>query len=233
MSQAAAPAVSPSTTGETPKPPFPPTFYFANAIELFERLAHYGMYVGLSLYLTSVVHWDDKESGNWLGNFRLVGSLAPIVCGSIADRITFKRSLIVAFCLYATGYLGLFLFPSTTVAPFSLMFMAVGGGFMKPVITGTVVRTAPEGRQTEGFSIFYRMINAGSVIGKPLAYLMRTLVALRFVMLNSVVASLIALGVAVFGYEEPEKGGNKQAPLLETRGVTGRRSVTCASRSSW
>ena len=201
---------------EPAKEPFPSTFYFANAIELFERLAHYGMYVGLSLYLTSVVGFDDVGSGVWLGNFRLVGSLSPIVCGSIADRITFKRSLIVAFCLYATGYLGLFAYPSTTLAPFSLMLMAVGGGFMKPVITGTVVRTAPAGRQTEGFSIFYRMINAGSVIGKPLAYLSRTLLGLRYVMLNSVVASLIALGIAVFGYREPEKGAAKPTPLSET-----------------
>jgi proton-dependent oligopeptide transporter, POT family len=205
-----------SEASEPAKAPFPSTFYFANAIELFERLAHYGMYVGLSLYLTKVVGFDDKSSGAWLGNFRLVGSLAPIVCGAIADRITFKRSLVLAFCLYATGYLGLFAFPSTDLAPFSLILMAVGGGFMKPVITGTVVRTAPPGRQTEGFSIFYRMINAGSVIGKPLAYLSRTLMSLRYVMLNSVVASLVALGIAIFGYQEPEKGGGKPAPFVET-----------------
>src|SRR4051794_35028409 len=86
---------------------FPPTFYFANAIELFERLAHYGMYVGLVLYLTNVVGFGDVAAGILMGNFRLVGSLAPVPCGTIADRITFKRSLIVAFCLYAVGYLGL------------------------------------------------------------------------------------------------------------------------------
>jgi dipeptide/tripeptide permease len=94
--------------------------------------------------------------------------------------------------------------------------MGVGGGFMKPVILGTVVRTAPESRQTEGFAIFYRMINAGSVVGKPLAYLTRTLVALRYVMLNSVVASVIALTIAVFGYREPEKGVAKPTPFVET-----------------
>jgi proton-dependent oligopeptide transporter, POT family len=205
-----------SEAREPEKAPFPSTFYYANAIELFERLAHYGMYVGLSLYLTNVVGFDDKGSGAWLGNFRLVGSMAPIACGAIADRITFKRSLVLAFCLYATGYLGLFAFPSPDLAPVSLILMAIGGGFMKPVITGTVVRTAPAGRQKEGFSIFYRMINAGSVIGKPLAYLSRTLMSLRYVMLNSVVASLIALGIALFGYREPEKGGAKPAPFGET-----------------
>jgi POT family proton-dependent oligopeptide transporter len=195
---------------------FPSTFYYANGIELFERLAHYGMYVGLSLYLTTVVGYGDLETGFWLGNFRLAGSLMPIPCGSIADRITFKRSLVIAFCLYATGYLVLFAFPSRLLAPPALLCLAAGGGFVKPVIMGTVVRTAPEGRQTEGFSVYYRMVNAGSAIGKPLAYLMRTLVALRFVMLNSVAASLIALSLSIFGYEEPTRGAAKRERLAET-----------------
>ena len=72
---------------DKPEADFPRTFYYANAIELFERLAHYGLYIGLSLYLTNIVHMGDKEVGSTLGNWRLVASLAPIPCGAIADRI--------------------------------------------------------------------------------------------------------------------------------------------------
>jgi dipeptide/tripeptide permease len=196
--------------------PFPPTFYYANGIELFERLAHYGMYIGLALYLTNVVGYGDIAVGALLGNFRMVGSLAPVPCGAIADRITFKRALILAFVLYATGYIGLFAYPSKVMAPVSLLFLAVGGGFLKPVITGTVVRTAPPGRQIEGFAIFYRMVNSGSVIGKSLAYLVRVLVALRYVMITSVVASLAALALAIFGYTEPKGGAEKKPSFEET-----------------
>jgi POT family proton-dependent oligopeptide transporter len=195
---------------------FPPTFYFANAIELFERLAHYGMYIGLSLYLYKVIGYDDVEGANVTANFRVVGSLSPIVAGAIADRIGFKRSLIVAFTLYSIGYLALFAFPVKGLAVAALTCMAIGGGFLKPVITGTVVRTAPPGRQTAGFAIFYRMVNAGSVVGKCLAYGMRVLVSLRYVMINSVAASLIALFLAIFGYTEPKRGAAKPAPLGET-----------------
>lgn len=203
--------------------PFPPTFYYANGIELFERLAHYGMYVGLALYLTNVVGYGDIAVGGLLGNFRFVASLAPVPCGAIADRITFKRSLILAFCLYALGYIGLFAYPTQELAPLSLLFLAVGGGFMKPVITGTVIRTAPEGRQVEGFAVFYRMINAGSVVGKSLAYLVRVLVTLRYVMVTSVFASLAALALAIFGYTEPARGAaEKKSSLLDTlRGYGG------------
>ncbi len=193
---------------------FPRTFYYANAIELFERLAHYGLYIGLSLYLTNVVHMTDVEVGVTLGNWRLVASLSPIPCGAIADRITFKRSLLVAFSLYAIAYASLLLFPQKLIAVLSLFLAAIAGGFMKPVIMGTVVRTSPPGRQAEGFGVFYRMINAGSVVGKTLAYVVRRLVALRFVATTSVLASLVALGIAALGYEEPEEGRAEKGPAM-------------------
>jgi dipeptide/tripeptide permease len=194
--------------------PFPRTFYYANAIELFERLAHYGLYIGLSLYLTNVVGMSDVEVGVTLGNWRLVASLAPIACGAIADRITFKRSLIVAFTLYAIAYACLLVFPQRALAIGSLFLAAFAGGFMKPVITGTVVRTSPPGREAEGFGIFYRMINSGSVVGKTLAYVVRRFVALRFVATTSVIASLLALALAIFGYEEPAEGRAEKGPAL-------------------
>ena len=197
---------------------FPPTFYFANAMELLERLAHYGFYIGLSLYLTNIVKMSDIEVGLVLGNWRLAASLAPIPCGAIADRITFKRSLIIAFSLYATAYSVILLFPTRAFVIPALFLAALAGGFMKPVIMGTVVRTSPPGRQTEGFGVFYRMINSGSVVGKTLAYGVRRIVALRFVAGTSVIASLVALGIAIFAYEEP-KGGDeagKGPALAET-----------------
>lgn len=198
------------------KAPFPATFYYANGIELFERLAWYGLYVGLSLYLTNVVGFSDLAVGSILGNVRLVSSLAPIPCGAIADRITFKRSLLVAFLLYAFGYGTLLFFPSKGLAVAALMCCAIGGGFMKPVITGTIVRTAPEGRENDGFAMFYRMINGGSVVGKSLAYLVRAKLGLRFVAMNSAIASLVALALAFFGYTEPERGKGTQTNLGET-----------------
>ena len=199
-----------------PKTPFPRTFYVANGIELLERLAFYGMYIGLSLYLSREVGMSDVAVGVLLGNYRLVGSLAPVPCGAIADRIGFRTSLLVAFSLYAASYVSLYALRTPASATLALMGVAVAGGFMKPVISGTVVRTAPEGRQTEGFAVFYRMVNAGSVVGKTLAYGVRVVVSLRHVMITSVVACLAALGLAAFGYQEPERGKAKAAPLSDT-----------------
>lgn len=197
------------------KTPFPRTFYIANAIELLERLAFYGLYIGLSLYLVNVVGMSDKEVGSTLGNWRFFASLAPIPCGAIADRLSFKRSLVLAFTLYAIGYGTIFLVPQRAPVILGLFLTAFAGGFLKPVITGTVVRTSPEGRQAEGFAIFYRMVNSGSVVGKTLAFLVRRLVAIRFVSFTSVVASLGALALAAFAYEEPPASQDaKKGPAL-------------------
>lgn len=192
-----------------PPSSFPPTFYYANAIELFERMAHYGFYIGLALYLNTVVGMSDIEVGMTLGNFRFVGSLAPIPCGAIADRISFKRSLMIAFVGYATAYSTILFFPKKGFVVAALMLAAVSGGFMKPVITGTVVRTSPPGRQTHGFAVFYRMVNGGSVVGKTIAYFVRWLVGIRFVATTSVLASIASLGIATFLYQEPDDAAAK------------------------
>src|SRR5690349_8610020 len=131
----------------TAKQAFPRSFYFANAIELFERLAHYGFYINLALFLRDVVGMDAIAIGWTMGNFRFIGSLAPIPCGAIADKISFKRSLMIAFTGYAIAY-GLILFSPVraTVVP-ALFLAAFSGGFMKPVILGIVARTSPPGRE--------------------------------------------------------------------------------------
>jgi proton-dependent oligopeptide transporter, POT family len=193
---------------------FPRTFYYANAIELFERMAHYGFYIGLALYLSNYVGMSDVEVGFTLGNFRLVGTLAPIPCGAIADRITFKRSLMIAFVGYATAYSTILFFPKKAFVIAALMLVAVSGGFMKPVIMGTVIRTSPPGRQTDGFAVFYRMINGGSVVGKTIAYFIRWLAGLRFVPAMSVLASLTSLGIATFLYEEPKDATVAKGPAF-------------------
>jgi MFS family permease len=186
------------------KEPFPRSFYFANAIELFERLAHYGFYINLALFLRDVVGMNAIAAGLLMGNFRLIGSLAPIPCGAIADKISFKRSLMIAFTGYALAY-GMILVSPTKAAVIPALFLAAfSGGFMKPVILGIVARTSPLGREAEGYGVFYRMVNSGSVVGKTLAYIVRHFGAIRLVLANSMVASLVSLAIATFLFEEPK-----------------------------
>lgn len=183
--------------------PFPRVFIVANALELFERLAFYGVYINLSVYLVSDVGLTDKENGALLGLFALGRAWIPVGTGAVADRITFRRSLLISFFLYACSYLALFTAPTRTMAYSSVFGMALAGAFLKPVITGCVRRFSPPERQTQGFAIFYAMVNAGSVVGKVLAKNVREYVSLRASMLNSVIASLVGLVVTFFLFHEP------------------------------
>lgn len=199
---AAAVIATPAYTG--PARPYPRIFWVALLLEFLERLAYYGVYINLAVYLTGTVGLTDRENGVLLGVFALVRSWVPVGTGAFADRIGFRWSLTTSFVLYALSYLVLYVSPSRPGAWAAVMGMAVAGAFLKPVIPASVRRYAPEERRTEGFSYFYSSVNAGSVVGKVLTKIVRGMMGLRTSILNAVVACVIGVGLAISLFKEPE-----------------------------
>lgn len=191
------------TAGQGGTRPFPRVFWVALLLELLERLAFYGVYVNLAVYLTTTVGLSDVENGSLLGVFALVRSWVPVGTGVLADRIGFRRSLAIAFAFYVVAYLLLFIAPSRPGAWAAVMGMAIAGAFLKPVIPGTVRRYAPPERRAVGFSYFYASVNAGSVVGKVATKIVREMVSLRASMINAVVACVIGLGLTLSIFREP------------------------------
>ncbi len=152
---------------------FPRTFWVANVIELFERLAYYGMNVILVLYLTRRVGFSVEYSATITGVFIASLYLLPIPTGAVSDKIGFRNGLFIAFSVLALGYAILGLFPSKGSVIFALVCIAVGGAFVKPVISGTIKKTSPEGLSRIGFSIFYMVVNIGGFAGKIIAKTLR------------------------------------------------------------
>jgi dipeptide/tripeptide permease len=183
--------------------PFPRVFWVAIGLEVLERLAFYGVYINLAVYLAGKVGMTDKETGALLGVFALVRAWLPVATGAIADKLGFRRSLLVSFASYVLAYAALFAFPSRWGAWGAVMGMALAGAFLKPVIPGTVRRYAPKGRESQGFSYFYASVNAGSVVGKIGTKIVRTLVSLRASMVNSIVACAVAFVIAFAAFFEP------------------------------
>ena len=152
---------------------FPGTFWSANVIELFERLAYYGMNIILVLYLTRRVGYSIEASATLTGMFISALYLLPIPTGAISDKIGFRNGLFIAFSVLAVGYGLLGFFPSKAMVIFSLVLIAIGGSFVKPVISGTVKKASPPDLSKLGFSIFYMIVNIGGFTGKIFAKLLR------------------------------------------------------------
>src|SRR5512137_916320 len=83
---------------------FPPVFWFANLTELFERAAYYSMASFVVIYLGQLglgTYWPAMlNTMLWFLIYFL-----PILSGTIADQIGFRRGLLGAFVLLSIGYL--------------------------------------------------------------------------------------------------------------------------------
>ena len=83
--------------------PFPGSFWTANVTELFERAAYYSMASFVVIYLGQLgfgAYWPSFLNSTVL--WGLVYFL-PILSGTIADQIGFRRALLAAFVLLAIG----------------------------------------------------------------------------------------------------------------------------------
>lgn len=164
---------------------FEPAFWVANFTELFERLAYYGMYAVLAMYLNEQLHFS-KESSAWMtGVFGTVVWFLPVLGGTLADRFGFRRALMFAYLVMTLGY---FLLGSLS-APWMhatrqalgdrwlvlgiLMIPALGPGLVKPCVVGTTARASAENVRSIGYSIYYTLVNIGGTLGPAMAWLVR------------------------------------------------------------
>ncbi|MFH0899300.1 MAG: hypothetical protein V2A73_01595, partial [Pseudomonadota bacterium] len=86
------------------KTKLPRVFWTANLTELFERAAYYSMASFVVIYLGQLGlgdYWPSTLNGLL---WALVYFL-PILSGTIADLVGFRRALLVAFVLLVAGYL--------------------------------------------------------------------------------------------------------------------------------
>jgi len=208
-----------------PKPRFPSSFWSANVTELFERAAYYAMASFVVIYLGQLGfgdYWPSFINSSVL--WTLVYFL-PLLSGTIADQIGFKRALLMAFITLACGYflmgypvwfggaqLTEAISPVVTVGvsvviPISMavLLIGIGGSFVKPCIAGTVQKTAGD-RKTLGFAIFYMIINIGSLVGRFVSFKVRKTPGfdLSIIFAVSVVASLVAFCLVLFSYKDPD-----------------------------
>ena len=197
---------------------FPRAFWVANVIELFERAAYYGVFIALAVYLTSVVGFSDIEAG-WIGaSFSGLIYLFPLVTGGLSDRMGFRPALILSFAMLTAGYGLLWIAPRPYPVIAGLLLAAVGGSFVKPLITGTVTICSTSISRARAFSLFYMLVNVGSFSGKSVAGPVRKMLGVGEVPLYSAGAAAIALVIGLLMYYPPP---NPAAPRSIRESVSG------------
>jgi POT family proton-dependent oligopeptide transporter len=182
----------------------PATLYSAVVMELFERLAYYGMVLVLGIYLVEHIGIRPDVYGVVYGVSTAALYLLPLIAGALADRFGYKPALVVAFATLAGGY---FLLGSARTFPLicvALGLIAVGGSIVKPTVSGTVTRTTEEGStRPVGFGLYYMMVNAGALIGPVIAAQVRNRTEFRYVFWVSAAACALMFVQALVAFPEP------------------------------
>ncbi|MCX8009795.1 MAG: MFS transporter, partial [Ignavibacteria bacterium] len=93
-----------SETIQKYKTGFHPTFWVANGMELFERLAYYGQQIVFMIYMRNNLKFTESEAGQLSGMFGGLIYLLPILGGTLADKWGFRKAFTVAFSILALGY---------------------------------------------------------------------------------------------------------------------------------
>jgi MFS family permease len=185
-----------------------PTLYSACIMELLERLAYYGMYLVLGIYLMEEKGIPADVYGLVVpGIFMSTLYLLPLFAGALADKYGYRPSLMVAFSTLTAGYFLLGSVTSFALICVALGLIAVGGSIIKPVIAGAVTHTTEEGStRPVGFGLYYTMVNIGGFVGPLLAAAVRDRFEFRYVFWVSAAACAIAFFQAIFAFKEPLPG---------------------------
>ncbi|REH77448.1 peptide ABC transporter permease [Staphylococcus felis] len=141
-------------------------------VEFWERFSYYGMRALLIYY----IYYNIGQGGLGLEKtfaqslISIYGSLifmTSILGGWVADRILgTRRSMVYGAILIIIGHICLSLPFALSGLLFSMFFIIIGSGLMKPNISNIVGRLYPEGddRIDSGFVIFYMAVNMGAFV---------------------------------------------------------------------
>ncbi len=212
--------------------PFPASFFVANTMEIFERLAWYGFFTVSSLYMTSPtiqggMGFSDTQRGALQGIVPFFIYLLPAITGALGDRYGYRRMMMLAFAIMTPSYYMLGQVSSYGTFFVAFMGVAIGAGIFKPLITGTVSRATDDSNRSLGFGIFYMMVNVGGFLGPIVAGYMRDISWDMVFVMAAVWIAINFIPVTLF-YKDPTKAdrenGNTKSlkqTLLEMQEVLG------------
>jgi dipeptide/tripeptide permease len=199
---------------------FPKPFWVASAMELFERWAWYGLFAVFALYLTGSTDkgglgFSHIEKGEIMSYITGILYLLPIITGAIADKIGYKKSLIIAYILLGSGYYFMGEVASYWGMFFAFLWTAVGAAMFKPVASAIVTKSTDARNSSFGFGVFYMMVNIGGFFGPLFSAKLRDEYGWKIVFLMAASSIAVNMILVLFTFEEPDREESTES-LSET-----------------
>jgi len=182
---------------------FPPVFWVANSIEILERFAYYGIYMGFGIYLQHLGYSRD-QLGIVQSIFLALSYLIPLFSGTLADKYGFKKMLMISYLAYLPSILLLIFTKSFSGIAQTMLSIGFAAGIFKPLISGTVRAVTDASNKTLGFGIFYQMVNVGASFGPLVAGNLRA-ISWDYAFYAAAIAIGIMFLITLFFYKEPPR----------------------------
>jgi len=187
---------------------FPKTFWTVIVMEFLERGSYYGVMsvLGVFLILSGAeggLGFSKEQAGAILGTIPPLLYFLPIMAGAIADRYGYRKVLFFAFLCMILGYGFTGLSSSYSMIFLSLILMAVGAGFFKPVISGTIAKSTNQENSGLGFGIFYWSINLGAFLFPLILVPILKAQSYSYIFYMASTIAFVLLLINLFIYREP------------------------------
>ena len=203
-------------------------FWIANITEIFERLAYYGAFASLALYLQEQLNFSTEQTGTLTGIFGGMVWFLAIFGGAAADRLGFRRALSIAYLILGASYFLIgsigasWLAPVRNAVPLGLfvgvilVLPALGVSLVKPCVVGTTARASKENVRSIGYSIYYTMVNIGGAAGPLFASWAHRHLGVENVYRVVALGVFAMFFVVLLFFREPRKAGDAPPPSIAT-----------------
>ncbi len=185
-------------------------FWMVNIMEMFERLAYYGVRVVIPIYIAQAdeiggLHFSQTDKGLIFLLWALFQSLTPMISGGFADRYGYKKTIAVSIVIKIAGYV--MMATQREFWPFLIgcCVLALGTAIFKPGVQGTMCQTLTKKNSSVGWGMFYMLVNIGGFLGPPLAHYLYGISWPAVFYGCAVIVSLNFL--MLFTYKDPAVGG--------------------------
>lgn len=198
---------------------FTSAYWTVNIAEMLERTAYYGIFIAITFYLSNLLGFTDIEAGIISGLFSATTYFLQMFSGAYADRLGYRKSLLLAFGLMPIAYFSLGLLPYLyrdfgegyrwLIVPVMLILVFTGS-ITKSIIRASVARETTTENRAKGYSIFYMIVNIGAFSGKSIIDPLRGITgqdAYIYVNFISAALCLIAFITTYFLYKSVNTAG--------------------------